>query len=114
MSRTCLQRFVFFKQLQVLAELRPELGDSGLILVVSGTQLWRVDHRIQMPHDAPRSTQPFCNPFQRFDKIFPISAGVRCFQLVDQHSCLIEQLSDRRRDIGRTEDIEARQVGKIK
>src|SRR5690606_19609772 len=52
-----LQCFVFGEQRQVLRQLGPELGDLGLVVVVSGTQFGRVDYGVQVTDDTPGAAQ---------------------------------------------------------
>ena len=66
-----LQRLVFFKQLEVLPQLGPELGDLGQVIVIGGAQLGCINHGVQMTDHAPGASESLGDALQWQHKFLP-------------------------------------------
>ena len=62
-------------QLDVLSDFGEEDGDFGHQFVIDGAQFGRVNHRVEVRHDAPNSADAFGNVGQTLDGVCPV--GVR-------------------------------------
>src|SRR5471032_3020170 len=108
-----LDGLVFVEQRLVLRQRGPELGDLGLVIVVGGAQLGRVDHIVQMADDAPGAAQQLGRVLQRRDEVVPRDLRHRRFQRGDDGAVLLQQRVDGGTDVVRRDGVEARQAGEI-
>ncbi|KAF1858236.1 hypothetical protein Lal_00014736 [Lupinus albus] len=107
------QLLVFAEQGFVLAQLRPELGDLRLVLVVGGTQLGRVHHVVQVVDHAPGTAEAFRRFLERDDEVVPRDVVGRRFGLLHGGACRRDQLLDRGRHVFRADQVEPGQPGKV-
>ena len=109
-----LQLLVFAEQDFILAQFGPEFRHLGLVRIVGGAQLGRVDHAVEVVDDAPGAAQGFADLVQRRDEAVPADFFHRRFELRHGGARLGQQGVDGRRDMLVRNRVEAWQSGKIK
>lgn len=68
--------FVLGIQALIGTQIGPELGDLGQRVVISGTQLWRVSHAVEVIDGAPGRAQLLGRNVEHGWKYFPLCGKV--------------------------------------
>jgi hypothetical protein len=111
--RSGAQRLVLLEQGEVVPERGPVLDDLRLVLLVRLAQLRRVEHRVQVPDDAPGASEPLVRVLERLREPGPRRWRLGPREIVDQRPVVGEQVIDRGRDVLGLHRGEARQAREI-